>query len=1255
MPAQSEIFPMFVRAEYQQGDAFARFQSEAQRAANRTKQEFQAVGQVIDQALSVERNAAGSLNLGVDELRQAAAAQQQRAVAAREVADAALRAARSDGAFNAEMREGVQAARQYATEQEKVARSLQSQVTVQDAVQRELNQTASATQEVINAQRRGTDARGSVINSTRAERTAFIQLGQQLQDVTIQTQLGTAASQIFAQQVPQAAFALTGLSNSANKAKRAVGSFATFLSGPFGAAIFAGIAILGPYVAKLFEASDAADEARFSSDALSEAQSILGTSIEIVTGKINVQSEALRNLAQAQILAGQVESARRQAELRTELGEAAREKGDLISGPLGVPIPVVTGGRRFEGFLRRDSDAADVVQSFLEGDRNARQAINRLKELEEAGRVTEDQLVSLSSTIANLGVEERNSEIFEAADRLLNGEATDEDRGLLLKPGKTGKKGGGSRKSAQDRERELDRLREFAAEAAREIDNIGRGFDRVPPGVERVNRSVQQLDDLIAELQDRQPPNFEGLVDQAEAVRDALADGGVQRLLEQDLFAIAEAQAEQFEIQKLILLGREEEADVLRIMSRLQSQYGEEADQYLDIVEQIVDARAREELQLAAIGEQLEAYRSATQGIRGELESLFSGEGFDPQRVFNRLRSQLQVEALFGDALRQIDAAVDDSFEQAVDDIVHESERLEETLERLVKSTEEAAARLDSVRPAGSIDSAGYRQAFDANFGATSGVIPSGGVLGASNDNEIIVAAAKAQRDGLGGMRVDEYATLLGRTFTDPILQFLPESIATSLSPVLSQAIGGYFLAGPTGGILGGLNSIFGARTKLGGEFGVSAFGVDDIFGTLFEGAGNGATVDLLFDALGIKSSGTGAAIGGAVGSVLGPIGSLVGSIAGSLLGGLFGGTARGSAIIGSSGGALGVTGFYGGNDEREAAANNLARTAIETVERLAAELGATVNASAGRVSIGIREDSINVDPQGRGFTKTSKFPDIRAFGEDAEAAILFAVQDLIEDGVIGGLSAAEQRLIRAGNDIEQAITDVLTFRNVFDRLEGIENPLRAEIRALNTEFEDLIDLFERAGASAEQFADLERLYDLERAKLIEDATDRVAGSLKSLIEDLTTGDAGFSLRDRRAAALDSFNGLAARVEAGDTSAFDDFEQAARTLIEIERQIFGSQEDYFARLDEILAISRGAVAEQEALISSGSDFGSPFGNGNSGGINPIGVPIAEQTAELGARLDAVIANIGTTNQILRSLAGPRATRAVPALDVAVAF
>ena len=1241
MVATSEVFPIFVRAEYVAGQAFARFQSDAQRTAEQVKQEYRGVGQIIDQALSVERNSAGSLDLGIDELRAAAVAQEQRASAAREVADATLRAAQADGVFNSEMRQGVQAARQYATEQERLSKSLNSQVTVQNAVQRELNQTASATQEVINAQRRGTDARGSVINSVRAERTAFIQLGQQLQDVTVQAQFGTQALTIFTQQAPQAAFALTGLANSANKTKASIGAFATFLSGPWGAAIFAATAVLGPYIASLFQSGDAADESSNAHQTLAERLDITRNSYEEVLEAMREYNEESERSAQTTLQLAQASSIvanARFAEARaTRESLAARLEEQIAIDPNAI-----------DGSPTARSDAA----------RNRAEELVRLKAALEANAVALETSSATALTAGfDLAVEQARiqgdpaaaiAEGFATARAELKGRITDTNElrkalidlnaqekaqldALKQRESTNSNRGSGSNGDSEARRaaREAQRLAEFARDAASEIEAIQNRFIEIPPEVAKINNSVSALDDLIAELGERKPDNFATLIEQAQTLREELTDFGISDALDEAFDGIREDNAFQLDQQRLILAGRDEEAEVLRTLRSLQQEYGDAAADYRGEVEDIVAARRQEAEVLERIGEQIDAYRSATQSVRQELEGLFSGEGFDLQKVFNQLSARITVEQLFGDALRKLDDAVVSSFDSSADELEQNVERAGESFDTVADAAEDLAARLVAVQfnqnaPVGPQTSAGFGAEFDAAFG-----VP--GAVAGANDNEIIVdGVAKAQKGTLSGIDPNQYSILLGEALTDPILSNLPPDIAAALSPVLSQAIGGLLTAGPVGGVLGGLNGLFGAGGSLEGALGDA---VTKGLGGAFGGAQQGAQIDGLFDALGIKSSGTGAAIGGAVGSVLGPIGSLVGSIAGGLLGGAFSGQARGSAIIGGAGGSLGVTGFFGGNGEREQASGDLARTAIETVERLAAELGATLNSAAGSVSIGIRDDNLRVDTAGRGFTKLSGNPEVFDFGDDAEAAILFAVQNLIEDGVIGGLSAAEQRLIEQGNDIEQTITDVLTFRSVFDRLEGLQNPLRAEINALNNEFSELIALFERAGASAEQFAQLEQLYDLERAQLVEAATDRIAGSLKDLIDDLTTGDNGLSLRDRRESALDNFESLRSRVEAGDTTAFDDFEEAARTLLDIEREIFGSQQGYFERLEEVIDTSRQAVAEQEALVASGSGVSNPFGGGLTS--EAFGIPIAQQTVELGAKLDAVNNNLGTISRAIQ--------------------
>lgn len=1163
--------------------------------------------QILNQALSVPRNQAGALDLNLPELRQATQAQEARAIAAREVAEATLRAAKADGFANQEMRERVAAVRQLAAAEDALAADLRTRITVEEAIQRELNQTVSATDAVVAAQRRGIATRGSAVNSVGRERTAFIQLGQQLQDVTVQAQLGTNAFVIFSQQVPQAAFALSGLADSTNKTKAAVGSFATFLAGPWGAALFAATAVLGPYIARLFESEEAADESANAHETLADRLDITRNSYEEVIEAIReynaeaaASAQTTLQLAQAASIAANARldeaiATRQQIAASLELQANRQFDGSEATGPGGF----VTSGQAIRvgaieaRLAANEAEISDlqrgvtntgfslaVEQARIQGDPAAAIAENYAVLREQLrGRITDTN--DLRKALLDLNAQER-ADINALRDRP-DGSSNRPDR------------------STNRRLRELDRLREFAADAERQIAEVGNRFVEIPSGVALVNRSVTDLDNLIAELGKRQPPDFRQLIDQAQDLREQLSDFGVEGLLNREAKAIETALQQQLTAQRLVLAGREDEAEILRILAQLQAQYGEEALLLEPRIRAAVEAYADAQEGLQRLSDQQAAFLDATQSLRQELEGLFSGEGADFERIFRQLRARLQVEEIFGDGLRKLEQSVRKDFGAAVDELTLQTRRGETALEAFTDALLGQAARIAG---AGTVPSAqqSIGQLFDAEFGSG----------GAANDNEIIVNAyRRAVENTIAGTSLDEFTARSAAVLTDPLLRNLPPEIAAKLAPVLNNAVGGFLAAGPIGGILGALDG-----ADIGGDGGSFDRAIGGllknaqqaaVFGSILNsiGIGGGSAESQLLGSLGgIGGGALGGAIG-ALGSAGGPIGALIGTLAGQLLGSVLGNGAAGSATLGGTGGRLGVTGTGGGSGTRRDQASQLGDSVAEAINQVASALGATVDASRASLSVGLRDDDIRIDASGRGRTKIGD--GARDFGQNAEAALLFATQDLINDGVIAGLTASEERLFRAGADIDAAIQDVLDFRSVFNRLGAFNDPLGEELRALNTEFERFIELFDRANVSVEERQQLEELYERERAELIADATDRVAGSLKSLIDDLTIGDSGLSLRARRENALAEFDPLAARVAAGDASAFDDFEQAARALLEIERELFASSGGYFERFDQIVALSRGAVAAQEAALTGAAGLPSPFGNGVQAPV-PGGVP-----------------------------------------------
>lgn len=181
-------------------------------------------------------------------------------------------------------------------------------------------------------------------------------LGYQISDIGVQLSAGTSPFLVLAQQGPQVANALEG-------ARGAVGRFATFLSGPYGAAILAATTLLGVWLSKNKEAGESIDElvAKLQAQAQKAAEaeranSIFATTVEGLTDAVRRNREeterlneanktgariALENAFKNQILLEQkqkdVEQTLAQAEAQLELNRARNQvagNDPRVTGPL---------------------------------------------------------------------------------------------------------------------------------------------------------------------------------------------------------------------------------------------------------------------------------------------------------------------------------------------------------------------------------------------------------------------------------------------------------------------------------------------------------------------------------------------------------------------------------------------------------------------------------------------------------------------------------------------------------------------------------------------------------------------------------------------------------------------------------------------------------------------------------------------------------------------------------------------------------
>lgn len=1069
-------------------------------------------------------------------------------------------------------------------------------------------------EENIRVTKRGTSETSNVINGVRAQRVAFTQLGQQMQDVVVQTQMGTNATTIFVQQVPQMAFALSGLAESTNKTYSRIGQFASFLAGPLGTAVFVAAAVLGPLAAGLLSAGDEADNAKGKTYDFSQSLDVMTLSADrgaeamhqlaaATRGAIAVQGDFLAN--QSAIAAASVASL--QAELTAEQRKLAAAKANRFS------LFPTDGDSTVSREFRIGSLEANIpkLQASLA---DARQSQINAEIATSQRRVNESRDAGVAATNRyNAAVGELNKR-FEASKRDPLGAGTmpgyldqagyereyarlTDDYNAAKEKDKESKRKPKADHSAEKASREAERLANFSDKAAESIQRVNERFNEQPKLVDQAAQSTRQLDDIIADLEKRQPANFKDLIAEAEKAKGVIQDALVRPF--RDMAQDSERRAQ---VQDLLSRGMEAEAAAVQEIWRLEQQLGPLTAERKAEVLAITAAEQKHIEALQRVQQIQSAYLDATRSVRQEVEAILGGYGkiSNLKGIFQQLQGRILTEKLFGDVFRDMDKWV------------KEKTGIGSSVDMMAKEVERSGASwpMGDMRPPDLL-----ARPYDP----------------ANDNHEIVVVAKKPAKPTVNDLTPEQYFERMSAKLAKPMIDAISgvsAGLGKALGGPITGALEGYLTTGTGfGAVLGGLKDIKGLPESL----------TESLAGA-FKGAQTGNMVAGIGNMLGLGMSNTGSQIGGALGSFLPiPGGDIIGSIVGGFLGKLFGKRPRGSGSVTQSGVSASA------NDAGiQDALGGFGDSLQGSISKIASALGAQIGSYS--VGIGRYKDYYQVSGVGNDPVLGNSYfgrdsANALYDGQDEEAAMRAAILNALQDGAIKGIREGAIRLLKAGKDLDAQIQKALDFQNVFKELKQIKDPVGAALDDLNTEFEKLKTTFTEAGATAAEMADLEELYGIKRAKAIKDANSQILGSLQDLMKSLTIDNSTRSLRDREAEALKAYQPLEARVKAGDTTAFADFSQAAKDLLDIQRQLYGSQAQYFTSEDAIKSITQSAIDKAQKVADEAANRDSPFkstgtaaANDNASVTSALGSLQSGLLDGLGGRLDAVNQNLGALIQ-----------------------
>lgn len=242
-----------------------------------------------------------------------------------------------------------------------------------------------------------------------ASGNAMAALAPQAQDMATQVSMGANVFSVLAIQGGQAASQMVYLGGVAGK-------FGTFMMGPWGLALQAGLFALGALTKGLFDNAEATKAVEVAADNTASAQGVLGDMFDLTTGKIKSNTQALRDNIYMQMVAMQQKA----IIARTEADQALNESG------AGRTSAGTRFWERLKAYATRDAGAiAFTEQQLARREASGRQfqslgrgvaqgGISR----EEAGRMIEAQRKKLGDDtyFALQGFLNKSSEEFTATN-----------------------------------------------------------------------------------------------------------------------------------------------------------------------------------------------------------------------------------------------------------------------------------------------------------------------------------------------------------------------------------------------------------------------------------------------------------------------------------------------------------------------------------------------------------------------------------------------------------------------------------------------------------------------------------------------------------------------------------------------------------------------------------------------------------------------------------------------------------------------
>ena len=561
-------------------------------------------------------------------------------------------------------------------------------------------QGAGSIDRLAASSQRATQAARAHTVSLGQQRAAYVNLGQQVQDITMGLSMGINPLTILAQQGGQTAFALSQMGGT-------MGRVAAFMAGPWGSIIIASIALLGMFAMRSGEAAKAQEDLGDMADYVGRAQSQLGKIFDLTTGKLTNQNVVMREAIRLQAILAQQTAMKEGRAAGQRLAAAGRTP--VVPGPGGGPIAGAVGIYRQLFGTAIPAEYRQLVDEFRS---NANASVKdfrtSLESMAKAGKLEGIDINAALKDALELAAARGDVQANRDIQRMIDGEIPLPD--YLRKAGKTPKAKKGPKP------KDMSGLEEFGEDAAKRIRSIAAAFSDIPPQQEKVTRALAEMDDLLDDVARKKPPGFEKLIEDGERAKEVIRDG-----INEPYRKFLESQEKSLDIARLIAVGRHDEAQALQHIHQLEASMGPLSEARKDAILASVQALRAEQREAEKLNAIINRQLSAVQEIKDAIRGIFMPGGLRdlPGRLMGAVQNYLAdtlFDKLFGGIFQSIEDQVTgttiveeaaETFRSAIEEEANPS------LSNLAEAAEAASAALGRVAAAPSGGGAGEGEPYD--------------------------------------------------------------------------------------------------------------------------------------------------------------------------------------------------------------------------------------------------------------------------------------------------------------------------------------------------------------------------------------------------------------------------------------------------------------------------------------------------------------------------------------------------------------